>query len=91
MEELLRVDLCAEVKRADGPVALEIPAPDDFHLHLRDGPRLQSLLADVPMHFGRAIIMPNLKPPVTTTEMALAYRCVMRAPHMCGLCARARQ
>jgi len=47
--------------------------PDDWHLHLRDGPRLKSLLS-MPMHCSRAIVMPNLKPPVVNTEMALAYR-----------------
>ena len=47
--------------------------PDDWHLHLRDGPRLKSLLS-MPMHCKRAIVMPNLKPPVVNTEMALAYK-----------------
>ena len=47
--------------------------PDDWHLHLRDGPRLKSLLS-MPMHCRRAIVMPNLKPPVVNTEMALAYK-----------------
>jgi dihydroorotase len=48
--------------------------PDDWHLHLRDGAVLNSVIADSARQFARAIIMPNLKPPVTTTEMALAYR-----------------
>ena len=52
---------------------LTIVAPDDWHLHLRDGERLQSLL-QIPLQCRRAIIMPNLKPPVTTTDAALAYR-----------------
>ena len=52
---------------------LTVVAPDDWHLHLRDGDRLQSLL-QIPLQCKRAIIMPNLKPPVTTTEHAIAYR-----------------
>ena len=48
--------------------------PDDFHLHLRDGPAMASVLADTARRFGRAIVMPNLKPPVTTTAQALHYR-----------------
>jgi len=48
--------------------------PDDWHLHLRDGAHLQSVLPDTARRFGRAIVMPNLRPPVTSTELALAYR-----------------
>jgi dihydroorotase len=53
---------------------LTITRPDDFHLHLRDGPQLRAVVADSARRFARAIVMPNLKPPVVTTEMALAYR-----------------
>lgn len=53
---------------------LTIIQPDDWHLHVRDGDVLQSVVPDTARCFGRAIIMPNLKPPVTTTEQALAYR-----------------
>ena len=53
---------------------IEIPLPDDFHLHLRDGPLLEAVVADTARHFGRAIVMPNLTPPVVTTEDARAYR-----------------
>lgn len=53
---------------------MELIAPDDLHLHLRDGPGLTSLGKAWPDVVARAIIMPNLEPPVTTTEMALAYR-----------------
>lgn len=53
---------------------LEITQPDDWHLHLRDGEALESVVAHTAAQFGRAIVMPNLKPPVTTTEQALAYR-----------------
>ena len=48
--------------------------PDDWHLHLRDGEVLASVLPDTARRFARAVIMPNLDPPVTTTEEACAYR-----------------
>ncbi|VVD75036.1 dihydroorotase [Pandoraea terrigena] len=53
---------------------LTLTRPDDWHLHVRDGDVLRSVLPDSARQFGRAIIMPNLKPPVTTTELAGAYR-----------------
>ncbi len=53
---------------------LRLIRPDDWHLHLRDGALMQSVLPDTARQFARAIIMPNLKPPVTTTAQALAYR-----------------
>ena len=53
---------------------LKITRPDDWHLHLRDGALMQSVLPDTARQFARAIVMPNLKPPVTTTEQALEYR-----------------
>ena len=53
---------------------LTIPRPDDWHLHLRDGPMLAAVLPHTAARFARAIVMPNLRPPVTTTEAALAYR-----------------
>ena len=55
------------------PSSFEMRAPDDLHLHLRDGDRLRDLLK-IPLQFRRAIIMPNLKPPVVTTKLALEYR-----------------
>ncbi len=48
--------------------------PDDWHLHLRDGAALQAVLPDTARQFYRAIVMPNLRPPVTTTALAVAYR-----------------
>ena len=54
--------------------SLTITRPDDWHLHLRDGAALASVLPHTARQFGRAIVMPNLKPPVTTTAHALAYR-----------------
>ena len=53
---------------------LTLIRPDDWHLHVRDGMALASAVPHTARQFGRAIIMPNLKPPVTTTEQALAYR-----------------
>ncbi|MDO9422248.1 MAG: dihydroorotase [Herminiimonas sp.] len=56
------------------PSSITITRPDDWHLHLRDGATMASVLPDTARQFARAIVMPNLKPPVTTTEQALAYR-----------------
>jgi dihydroorotase len=54
--------------------ALTIRRPDDWHLHLRDGAALAAVLPFTAARFARAIVMPNLAPPVTTTAAALAYR-----------------
>ena len=56
------------------PHTLTITRPDDWHLHLRDGSVLADVLPHTAAQFARAIVMPNLKPPVTTTVMASAYR-----------------
>lgn len=53
---------------------LTFTRPDDWHLHLRDGNAMRSVLPDTVRRFARAIIMPNLKPPIVTTEQAAAYR-----------------
>ena len=53
---------------------LIIRRPDDWHLHLRDGEMLRAVLPETARHFARAIIMPNLVPPVVTAEQARAYR-----------------
>ena len=53
---------------------LSLRRPDDWHLHVRDGVALRAVIGFTAARFGRAIIMPNLKPPVTTTELARAYR-----------------
>lgn len=53
---------------------LTITRPDDWHVHLRDGEVLTDTVRDISRYNGRALIMPNTVPPVTTTEMALAYR-----------------
>ena len=53
---------------------LLLTRPDDWHLHLRDGVMLARVLPDTARRFARAIVMPNLQPPVTTVEQARAYR-----------------
>lgn len=58
----------------DFSMELTLLRPDDWHLHLRDGAALAAVLPHSARQFGRAIIMPNLKPPVTTVDQALAYR-----------------
>ena len=54
--------------------SLHIALPDDWHLHLRDGAALSAVLPHTAAQFGRAIVMPNLKPPVTTVALAGGYR-----------------
>jgi len=56
------------------PDRLTIRRPDDWHLHLRDGPMMEAVTPQTAAHFGRAIIMPNLVPPVVTGAQAAAYR-----------------
>jgi len=56
------------------PDSLTLTRPDDWHLHVRDGAALQAVVPHTAAQFGRAIIMPNLKPPVTTAAQAQAYR-----------------
>ncbi len=58
---------------------LTLARPDDFHLHLRDGEILRTVVPHSAAQFGRAVIMPNLRLPVTTTKAALAYRDRIRA------------
>ncbi len=53
---------------------ITLTRPDDWHLHLRDGEYLRAVLPDTAKRFHRAVVMPNLKPPVTTTDMVRAYR-----------------
>ncbi len=56
------------------PQTLTLARPDDWHLHLRDGAPMAAVLPYTARQFGRAIVMPNLRPPITTAAMALAYR-----------------
>ncbi|PLK47165.1 dihydroorotase [Uliginosibacterium sp. TH139] len=64
---------------------ITLTRPDDWHLHLRDGASLHVTVADAAQRFGRAIIMPNLRPPVTTVEQAAAYRARILAAVPAGL------
>ena len=56
------------------PDTLTLTRPDDWHLHVRDGAALEAVVPHSARQFGRALIMPNLRPPVTTAAQALAYR-----------------
>ena len=64
------------------PETLTLGRPDDFHLHLRDGAALSAVVAFTAKQFGRALVMPNLKPPVTTVAIAAGYR--ERILNACG-------
>jgi dihydroorotase len=64
---------------------LTLTRPDDWHLHLRDGAALAAVLPHTARQFARAVVMPNLRPPVTTTAQALAYRERIRAAVPAGL------
>ncbi len=67
------------------PSSLTLTRPDDWHLHLRDGAALAAVLPDSARQFARAIVMPNLRPPVTTAAAALAYRDRIMAALPAGL------
>ncbi len=68
------------------PIAtLTLTRPDDWHLHVRDGVALQTVVPHTAAQFARAIIMPNLKPPVTTAAQAVAYRDRIRAAVPAGV------
>ena len=64
---------------------LTITRPDDWHLHVRDGAPLATVVPHTAAQFGRAIIMPNLKPPVTTAAQALAYKARIQAAVPAGV------
>ena len=64
---------------------LTITRPDDWHLHVRDGAAMAAVVPHSARQFARAVIMPNLKPPVTTTAQAMAYRARIRAAVPAGL------
>jgi dihydroorotase len=64
---------------------LTLTRPDDWHLHLRDDALMASVLPDTARQFARAIVMPNLRPPVTTTEQAQAYRARILAALPAGM------
>ncbi len=65
--------------------SLSITRPDDWHLHLRDGPAMAAVVGATARQFARAIVMPNLKPPVATVEQAIAYRARILAAIPAGL------
>jgi len=64
---------------------ITITRPDDWHLHVRDGDALNTVVPHTAAQFGRAIIMPNLKPPVTTAAQALAYKARIQAAVPAGV------
>jgi len=64
---------------------LTLTRPDDWHLHVRDGAALAAVVPDTARRFGRALIMPNLRPPVTSVEQAAAYRGRIQAAVPAGL------
>ncbi|MGB4359964.1 MAG: dihydroorotase [Rhodoferax sp.] len=64
---------------------LTLTRPDDWHLHVRDGAALGTVVPHTAAQFGRAVIMPNLRPPVTTTAQALAYKTRIQAAVPAGL------
>ncbi|MGA1296320.1 MAG: hypothetical protein ACO3X1_13495, partial [Burkholderiaceae bacterium] len=68
------IDEQGTLSKAKATQALVCGLPDDWHLHLRDGDALKSVVLATALQFGRAIVMPNLKPPVTNVRQALAYR-----------------
>ncbi|XXG50423.1 hypothetical protein AAC387_Pa02g4441 [Persea americana] len=69
-----RVDGPPPIKNNGIKMELSLTRPDDWHLHLRDGDLLKAVVPHSASHFGRAIVMPNLKPPVTSTAAAVTYQ-----------------
>ncbi len=67
------------------PTSLTLKRPDDWHLHVRDGAALAAVVPASARQFARAVVMPNLRPPVTTVAQALAYRDRIRAAVPAGL------
>ncbi len=74
MPETTPHDAPPNAAAASQPMTLTLTRPDDWHLHLRDGAALAAVVPDTARQFARAIVMPNLKPPVTTAAQAAAYR-----------------
>jgi dihydroorotase len=75
----------ATIRRMSSPDTLTLTRPDDWHLHVRDGAALAAVVPHTARQFGRAIIMPNLKPPVTTAAQAQAYRARILAAVPAGM------
>ncbi len=70
---------------ADTPISLTLTRPDDWHLHVRDGAAMAAVVPHTARQFGRAIVMPNLRPPVTTAAQAVEYRERIQASVPAGL------
>jgi dihydroorotase len=70
----LTANISSQEASNQAPARISMRRPDDWHLHLRDGDAMAAVLPATARQFARAIVMPNLKPPVTTVEMAHAYR-----------------
>ena len=64
---------------------LTLRRPDDWHLHVRDGAQLAAVVPFTARQFGRALVMPNLQPPMTTTDALAAYRARILAAVPSGL------
>ncbi|MEO7953478.1 MAG: dihydroorotase [Polaromonas sp.] len=82
--------MTSAITKTAGPHAalnstLTLTRPDDWHLHVRDGEALRTVVPHTAAQFGRAIIMPNLRPPVTTAAQALAYRARIQAAVPAGV------
>ena len=85
IQAMTSANMQAGGKTAAPNSTLTITRPDDWHLHVRDGAALQTVVPHTAAQFGRAIIMPNLRPPVTTAAQALAYRERIQAAVPAGL------
>jgi dihydroorotase len=67
------------------PASITLTRPDDWHIHLRDGTALATVVPHTAAQFGRAIVMPNLKPPITTAAEALSYKARIMAAVPAGM------
>src|SRR5258707_11724375 len=81
LDTLFNASAAARGKAVDG---ITIRRPDDWHVHLRDGEMLRTVLPFTAGQFARGIIMPNLVPPVTTVDAAIAYRARILAARPAG-------
>ena len=72
------------MSQSSAPQKITLTRPDDWHIHLRDGAALARTVGDAAQQFARAIVMPNLVPPVMNTEQALAYQARIKAARPAG-------
>ena len=77
--------MTTDTRAHDGIASLTITRPDDWHVHVRDGQALHAVVGHTAAQFGRALIMPNLRTPVTTVAQAQAYGARIRAAVPAGL------